>query len=290
MSKVYISSPARTAGIIEQYQFRFQKKFGQNFLIDDHIIEKILDAAEIGDEDVVVEIGPGIGTLTERLLERAYHVLAVEIDSNLIPILEETLSSYSNKTIINADVLKVDLRGEVEKIKPGAKIKVVANLPYYITTPIVMELLEGDVDFSSITIMIQKEVADRMCVGPGTKDYGALSLAVQYYCKPEFITMVSRHCFMPAPNVDSAVITLKKYENKPVQAKDEKFLFQVIKASFAQRRKTLANGIGNAADLPISKQKAMEVLASLGMNESIRGETLTLEEFARLSDALKEQI
>ena len=290
MSKVYISSPARTAGIIEQYQFRFQKKFGQNFLIDDHIIEKILDAAEIGDEDVVVEIGPAIGTLTERLLERAYHVLAVEIDSNLIPILEETLSSYSNKTILNADVLKVDLRGEVEKIKPGAKIKVVANLPYYITTPIVMELLEGDVDFSSITIMIQKEVADRMCVGPGTKDYGALSLAVQYYCKPEFITMVSRHCFMPAPNVDSAVITLKKYENKPVQAKDEKFLFQVIKASFAQRRKTLANGIGNAADLPISKQKAMEVLASLGMNESIRGETLTLEEFARLSDALKEQI
>ncbi len=290
MSKVYISSPARTAGIIEQYQFRFQKKFGQNFLIDDHIIEKILDAAEIGDEDVVVEIGPGIGTLTERLLERAYHVLAVEIDSNLIPILEETLSSYSNKTILNADVLKVDLRGEVEKIKPGAKIKVVANLPYYITTPIVMELLEGDVDFSSIIIMIQKEVADRMCVGPGTKDYGALSLAVQYYCKPEFITMVSRHCFMPAPNVDSAVITLKKYENKPVQAKDEKFLFQVIKASFAQRRKTLANGIGNAADLPISKQKAMEVLASLGMNESIRGETLTLEEFARLSDALKEQI
>ena len=290
MSKIYISSPARTAGIIEQYQFRFQKKFGQNFLIDDHIIEKIIDAAEIGPEDVVVEIGPGIGTLTERLLERAYHVLAVEIDTNLIPILEETLSPFSNKTILNADVLKVDLRAEVEKIKPGAKIKVVANLPYYITTPIVMELLEGDVDFSSITIMIQKEVADRMSVGPGTKDYGALSLAVQYYCKPEFVTVVSRHCFMPEPNVDSAVITLKKYDEKPIRVSDDKFMFRVIRASFAQRRKTLANGIGNAADLPISKQQTMEVLASLGMNESIRGETLTLEEFARLSDALKKLV
>lgn len=290
MSNLHISNPARTAGIIEKYNFRFQKKFGQNFLIDDHILEQILDAAEIGPKDVVVEVGPGIGTLTERLCERAKHVLAVEIDSNLIPILEETLSPFQNKTILNADILKIDVKEEVNKICKDATIKVVANLPYYITTPIVMGLLEGEVPLSSITIMIQKEVADRMRVGPGTKDYGALSLAVQYYCDPELVTIVSRHCFMPAPNVDSAVICLRKHEKPPVNVEQPKFMFQVIKASFAQRRKTLANGIGNAADIPITKQQTMEVLRSLGWNESLRGETLTLEEFAILSDALYKRI
>ena len=249
-----------------------------------------------------MEVGPGIGTLTERLCERAKHVLAVEIDSNLIPILEETLSTFQNKTILNADILKIDVKEEVNKICKDAEIKVVANLPYYITTPIVMGLLEGDVamevatevvdsvPLSSITIMIQKEVADRMRVGPGTKDYGALSLAVQYYCDPELVTIVSRHCFMPAPNVDSAVICLRKHEKPPVNVEQPKFMFQVIKASFAQRRKTLANGIGNAADIPITKQQTMEVLRSLGWNESLRGETLTLEEFAILSDALYKRI
>ena len=286
MSSIPISNPARTAGIIEKYNFRFQKKFGQNFLIDDHILEQIVDAAEIGPEDVVVEVGPGIGSLTEWLCQRAKHVLAVEIDSNLIPILEDTLSPYPNKTIINDDILKLDIKKEVEKIAKDAEIKVVANLPYYITTPIVMGLLENEVPLSSITIMIQKEVADRMRVGPGTKDYGALSLAVQYYCEPRLVTIVSRHCFMPEPNVDSAVICLKKHENPPVSVDNSRFMFRVIKASFAQRRKTLANGIGNAADLPITKQQTMEVLRDLGWNESLRGETLTLEEFATLSDAL----
>lgn len=290
MNSIPISNPARTAGIIEKYKFRFQKKFGQNFLIDDHILEQIVDAAEIGPNDVVVEVGPGIGSLTERLCQRAKHVLAVEIDSNLIPILEETLSPYSNKTILNADVLKIDIKKEVEKIAKDAEIKVVANLPYYITTPIVMGLLEGEVPLSSITIMIQKEVADRMRVGPGTKDYGALSLAVQYYCEPRLVTIVSRHCFMPAPNVDSAVICLKRHDHPPINVENPKFMFQVIKASFAQRRKTLANGIGNASDIPISKQQTMEILKSLGWNESLRGETLTLEEFAKLSDALHKLI
>lgn len=290
MSNIPISNPARTAGIIEKYKFRFQKKFGQNFLIDEHILESIVDAAEITENDVVVEVGPGIGSLTERLCQRAKHVLAVEIDSNLIPILEETLAPYPNKTILNADVLKVDILSEVQKIDKNAEIKVVANLPYYITTPIVMGLLEGEVPLSSITIMIQKEVADRMRVGPGSKDYGALSLAVQYYSEPKLITTVSRNCFMPAPNVDSAVICLKRHTTPPVEVIDSKFMFRVIKASFAQRRKTLANGIGNASDLPITKQQTMEVLKSLGMNESLRGETLTLEEFAKVSDALYQLI
>ena len=286
MSELRLSNPARLAGIIEQYNFRFQKKFGQNFLTDDHILEEILDAADVQKEDFVVEVGPGVGTLTERLCERAGHVLAVEIDTKLIPILQDTLRKWDNLTILNADILKTDIGAYATEIFPGAPIKVVANLPYYITTPIVMDLLESDLPFSSITIMIQKEVAERMQTSPGTKDYGALSLAVQYYTEPEYVTTVSRNCFMPHPNVDSAVICLHRREKPAVEVKDPAFLFRLIRASFSQRRKTLVNGIGNAPDLPVTKQQAMDALRSLGWNENLRGETLTLSEFAQLADKL----
>ncbi len=274
-----------TADIIERHRFDFRKKFGQNFLIDNNILEKIIEAAQITKDDCVLEIGPGIGTLTQRLAEEAGEVIAVEIDKNLIPILNETLADYDNVTIINDDILKVDINKIVEE-RGERPVKVVANLPYYITTPIIMTLFEKHVPLHSVTIMVQKEVADRMKVGPGTKDYGALSLAVQYYAKPEIVTKVPAACFMPRPNVDSAVIRLTRYEDTPVKADDEAWLFAVIRASFNQRRKTLANGLANAGNLSINRQQVEETLAEMGLPTSVRGETLTLEQFSELANRL----
>ena len=275
-----------TAEVIQKYQFDFRKKFGQNFLIDNHILEKIIEAAELTRDDYVLEIGPGIGTMTQRLAEEAGEVIAVEIDKNLIPILNETLADYDNVTVLNEDILKVDIHKIVEE-HGGRPVKVVANLPYYITTPIIMALFESHVPLRSVTIMVQKEVADRMCVGPGTKEYGALSLAVQYYAKPEIITKVPAACFMPRPNVDSTVIRLTRYEKPPVEARDEAWLFAIIRAAFNQRRKTLANGIANAATVNVNRQQVEAVLAEMGLPAMIRGETLTLEQFAILSDRLR---
>lgn len=285
-----LGNPTGTIEVLKKYNFNFQKRFGQNFLIDSNILEKIVSAAEVTKEDCVLEIGPGIGTMTQYLAENAREVIAVEIDKSLIPILEDTLSSYNNVTVINEDILKVDIPKLVEEKNQGRPIKVVANLPYYITTPIIMCLFESHVPLKSITIMIQKEVADRMQVGPGTKDYGALSLAVQYYAKPEVVAYVSPECFIPKPNVGSAVIRLDRYTESPVQADDEEFMFKVIRAAFNQRRKTLANGLGNAPDLPISRAQAAEALEELGFGASIRGEALTLEEFARLSNYLRSKL
>lgn len=281
-----LGNPTGTIEVLKKYHFNFQKRYGQNFLIDSHILEKIIGSAEITKEDCVLEIGPGIGTMTQYLAESAREVIAVEIDKSLIPILGDTLSPYNNVTVINEDILKVDIRKLVEEKNQGKPIKVVANLPYYITTPIIMGLFESHVPLKSITIMVQKEVADRMQVGPGTKDYGALSLAVQYYAKPKVITYVSPECFIPKPNVGSAVICLERYEESPVKVEDEGFLFRVIRAAFNQRRKTLANGLGNASDLDVTRAQATEALEALGFSPSIRGEALTLEEFAKLSNYL----
>ncbi len=275
-----------TAEIIEKYHFSFQKKFGQNFLVDSSILDRIIESAQITKEDCVLEIGPGIGTMTQRLAEEAGAVVAVEIDKNLLPVLEDTLSAYENVTVINADILKLDLNRIVEEHNGGRPVKVVANLPYYITTPIIMALFEKKVPLHSVTIMVQKEVADRMRVGPGTKDYGALSLAVQYYAKPEIVTKVPAGCFMPKPNVDSAVIRLTRYEKPPVEVEDETWLFAVIRASFNQRRKTLANGLANAGYPGIGRRQVEEVLSAMGLAAAVRGETLTLEQFAELSDRL----
>lgn len=283
----YLSDPKETIAVLQRYNFNFQKKFGQNFLIDGHVIEKIIAAAGIGKEDVVLEIGPGIGTLTQRLCEAAGDVVAVEIDRNLIPILTgDTCKDYANLQIISGDIMKTDIP---ELLRPFGKrpVKVVANLPYYITTPILMKLLEDRLPIESITVMVQKEVAERMETGPGTKDYGALSLAVQYYSEPYLAANVPANCFMPRPNVGSAVIRLTIHETPPVQVKDEKHMFALIRASFNQRRKTLVNGIGNAAELPYSKEQVAAALTKLGMSETIRGEALTLSEFAALSDALQ---
>lgn len=281
-----LGNTKNTAEIIQKYRFHFQKKFGQNFLIDNNILDKIIGSAEITKEDCVLEIGPGIGTMTQYLAEEAREVIAVEIDKNLIPILEETLSGYDNVSIINEDILKVDINRIVQERNDGKPIKVVANLPYYITTPIIMALFESHVPLQSVTIMVQKEVADRMQVGPGTKEYGALSLAVQYYAKPEIITRVPAACFMPRPNVDSTVIRLSRYENPRVPAADEKYLFAVIRASFNQRRKTLANGLSNAANLGVKRKVVEETLEEMGLSAMVRGEALTLEQFAELSDRL----
>lgn len=281
-----LGSGKNTAEIIQKYQFNFQKKFGQNFLIDSNILNKIVQSAEVTKEDCVLEIGPGIGTMTQYLAEAAREVVAVEIDKNLIPILKDTLSAYNNVTVINEDILKVDLNQIVQDKNGGRPIKVVANLPYYITTPIIMGLFENHVPLKSITIMVQKEVADRMQVGPGTKDYGALSLAVQYYAKPEIITRVPASCFMPRPNVDSTVIRLERYEEPPVSVKDEKYLFAVIRASFNQRRKTLANGLTNAGNLGVNRQLVEEALTQMGLSATARGEALTLSQFAELSNYL----
>ena len=279
--------PQNTIEVLQKHKFNFQKKFGQNFLIDTHVLERIMDAAEITKEDCVVEIGPGIGTMTQYLAERAGEVVAVEIDKNLIPILKETLADYDNVTVINEDILKVDLNQIVQEKNGGKPVKVVANLPYYITTPIIMGLFENRVPLKSITIMVQKEVADRMQVGPGTKDYGALSLAVQYYAKPEIVANVPPNCFIPRPNVGSAVIKLARYEQPPVMVKDEKFMFSLIRASFNQRRKTLVNGLTNAQNLSVSKEKVAAALEEMQLSPTVRGEALTLEQFARLSDLIK---
>lgn len=285
-----LGSPTGTIEILKKYHFIFQKRYGQNFLIDHNILEKIVESAQITKEDCVLEIGPGIGTMTQYLAEKAGEVIAVEIDKSLIPILEDTLSPYDNVTVINEDILKVDIHKLVQERNGGRPVKVAANLPYYITTPIIMGLFESHVPLQSITIMVQKEVADRMQTGPGTKDYGALSLAVQYYARPEVIAYVSPACFIPKPNVGSAVIRLEKYETPPVKTEDEGFLFSVIRAAFNQRRKTLANGLGNAAELGVSKEQAQEALLEMGLSPAVRGEALTLFEFASLSNALYQKI
>lgn len=284
-----LGNPTGTAEILKKYNFHFQKRYGQNFLIDGNILEKIIEAAEITKEDFVLEIGPGIGTMTQYLAEHAREVAAVEIDKSLIPILADTLSSYDNVTVINEDILKVDIAALAKEKNDGRPIKVVANLPYYITTPIIMGLFESRVPLESITIMVQKEVADRMQVGPGTKDYGALSLAVQYYAKPETVATVSPECFIPKPNVGSAVIRLTRYEQPPVQAEDERFLFAIIRASFQQRRKTLANGLSHAPELSLTRETVEEALREIGLSVTIRGEALTLQQFAHLSNLLRQK-
>lgn len=276
--------PQNTIAVLQKYHFNFQKKFGQNFLIDTHVLEKIIEASGITKDDFVLEIGPGIGTMTQYLCENAREVVAVEIDNNLIPILADTLSAYDNVTVINEDILKVDINKLAEEKNAGRPIKVVANLPYYITTPIIMGLFESHVPIDSITIMVQKEVADRMQVGPGTKDYGALSLAVQYYAKPEIIANVPPNCFMPRPNVGSAVIRLTRHSEVPVQVDDEKLMFKIIRASFNQRRKTLANGLNNSPEIHLSKETIQESIEELGVPVTIRGEALTLEQFAAFSN------
>lgn len=283
-----LSNPQKTIEIIKKYEFAFQKKFGQNFLIDGHVLDKIIAAAQITAQDCVVEIGPGIGTLTQYLAEAAREVIAVEIDRMLIPILEDTLSPYQNVTVINQDILKVDLEALVREHNGGRPVKVVANLPYYITTPIIMGLFEKHVPISSITVMVQKEVAQRMQAGPGTKDYGALSLAVQYYAVPYLAANVPPNCFMPRPKIGSAVIRLTCHTQPPVQAKDEALLFGLIRASFNQRRKTLVNGLRNDPKLPYSREQVLAALREMGLSENVRGEALTLEQFARLSDLLGE--
>lgn len=283
-----LSNPQKTIEVLQKYNFSFQKKFGQNFLIDPHVLDKIIAAAEITKDDFVLEIGPGIGTLTQYLAEAAREVVAVEIDSTLIPILEDTLSAYDNVSVINEDVLKVDLRKLAEERNGGKPIKVVANLPYYITTPIIMRLFESHVPLKSLTVMVQKEVALRMQAGPGTKDYGALSLAVQYYASPYLAANVPPNCFMPRPNVGSAVIRLTRFGETPVQVKDEKLLFRLIRASFNQRRKTLQNGLVNSQELDFTKEQVAAAIATLGVSPSVRGEALTLEQFAALANALSE--
>lgn len=281
--------PSNTLKILEKYNFNFQKKYGQNFLIDTNVLEGIVKGAGITKEDCVLEIGPGIGTMTQYLCESAGFVVAVEIDKNLIPILNETLSDYDNKIIINEDVLKVDINALAEKYNNGKPIKVVANLPYYITTPIIMGLFESHVPLESITVMVQKEVAERMQVGPGTKDYGALSLAVQYYSLPEVLMIVSANCFIPRPNVDSAVIRLTSHKENPVKVLDESFMFELIRASFNQRRKTMVNGLTNAGINGVTKERVLKALEVMDLTPSVRGETLTLAQFGKLSDLLKSE-
>lgn len=289
MSGPTLGNPQKTIEVLQKYDFTFQKKFGQNFLIDTHVLDKIISAAHITKEDMVLEIGPGIGTMTQYLAEAAGKVIAVEIDKNLIPILSDTLSEYQNVRIINEDVLKLDLRKLADEENGGKAIKVVANLPYYITTPIIMGLFENHVPVESITVMVQKEVADRMQTGPGSKDYGALSLAVQYYAEPYIVANVPLNCFMPRPKVGSAVIRLTRHKEPPVEVKDEKLMFDIIRASFNQRRKTLANGLNNSDKITCSKEIITEAIEKLGKGPSVRGEALSLQEFASLSNDIFER-
>ena len=284
MTAPYLGNPKRTIEVLQKYDFVFQKKFGQNFLIDTHVLDKIISAAEITKEDFVLEIGPGIGTMTQYLACAAREVVAVEIDKALIPILEDTLQDYSNVTVLNEDILKVDIKKLADEHNNGKPIKVVANLPYYITTPIIMGLFESHVPVSSITVMVQKEVADRMQTGPGSKEYGALSLAVQYYAEPKIVANVPPNCFMPRPKVGSAVICLTRHQNPPVTTLDEKLMFRLIRASFNQRRKTLSNSLKNSQELPYSREEVEAAITECGLPLNIRGEALTLEQFARLSD------
>ena len=284
-----LGNPQNTIEVLQKYNFNFQKKFGQNFLIDEHVLDKIIRAAEITKDDYVLEIGPGIGTMTQYLACAAREV-TVEIDRALIPILEDTLKEYDNVSIINEDILKVDIAALAKEKNGGRPIKVVANLPYYITTPIIMGLFESHVPLESITVMVQKEVADRMQVGPGTKDYGALSLAVQYYAEPYIVANVPPNCFMPRPAVGSAVIRLTRHQKPPVEVMDEKLMFRLIRASFNQRRKTLANGLKNSGELNLSKEVITAAIEKLGKGSSVRGEALDLEEFARLTNIIKEEM
>ena len=286
MKQPTLGNPQNTIEVLQKYQFTFQKKFGQNFLIDTHVLDKVIRAAEITKDDMVLEIGPGIGTMTQYLSCAAGKVTAVEIDKTLIPILEDTLEGFENVTVLNEDILKVDIARLVEEQNGGRPIKVVANLPYYITTPIIMGLFEQQVPVKSITVMVQKEVADRMQTGPGSKDYGALSLAVQYYAKPYIVANVPPNCFIPRPKVGSAVIRLERYEKPPVQVEDEKLMFRLIRASFNQRRKTLANGLKNSPELFYGKEEIEQAIQELGRGATIRGEALSLEEFAALSNIL----
>lgn len=279
-----LDNPQKTIEMIKKYQFAFQKKLGQNFLIDPHVLDKIINAAQITKEDCVLEIGPGIGVMTQRLAELARHVVTVEIDKNLIPILEETLQGYDNITLINQDIMKVDINELVDAYNGGTAIKVVANLPYYITTPIIMRLFESHVPVDNITVMVQKEVADRMQVGPGSKDYGALSLAVQYYAEPYIVANVPPNCFIPRPNVGSAVIRLTRHRNPAVETKNPELMFRIIRASFNQRRKTLQNGLNNSPELSYSKEMIAQAIDSLGVPPLVRGESLTLKQFAQLAD------
>lgn len=285
-----LGNPQNTIEVLQKYRFNFQKKFGQNFLIDTHVLDKIIDASGVKEADFVLEIGPGIGTMTQYLCERAREVVAVEIDKNLIPILSDTLKNYSNVTVINEDILKLDICKLAEEKNQGKPIKVVANLPYYITTPIIMGLFESHVPIDSITIMVQKEVAERMQEKPGSKEYGALSLAVQYYAKPEIVANVPPNCFMPRPNVGSAVIRLTRHEKPPVEVEDEKLMFRIIRASFNQRRKTLANGLNNSPEIHLPKEVIQESIVSLGVPENIRGEALSLEQFAELSNEIGQRM
>ena len=289
MAVPYLGNSKNTIEVLQKYDFVFQKKFGQNFLIDSHVLDKIVSAAGITKDDFVLEIGPGIGTMTQYLAASARKVFAVEIDKALIPILEDTLKEFDNVQVINQDILKVDIKTLAEEHNDGKPIKVVANLPYYITTPIIMGLFESQVPIDSITVMVQKEVADRMKVGPGTKDYGALSLAVQYYAEPYIVANVPPNCFMPRPKVGSAVIRLTRHEKPPVEVADEKLMFRLIRASFNQRRKTLANGLNNSPELSYSKEEIQQTIEKCGFKAGIRGEALTLEDFAKLANAFSEK-
>ncbi len=284
----YLGNPGNTIAALQKYNFNFQKKYGQNFLIDTHVLDKIIRESKIDKDDFVLEIGPGIGTMTQYLCESAGRVVAVEIDKNLIPILHETLKEYDNVEIINEDILKLDLMSLIRQNGIQKPMKVVANLPYYITTPIIMGLLEKHMPIESMTVMVQKEVAERMQAGPGIKDYGALSLAVQYYTRPQIVANVPPNCFMPRPKVGSAVIRLTRHKKPPVETKDEQLMFRLIRASFNQRRKTLANGLSNAGDLHFTKEQIQRAILELGEPAAVRGETLTLEQFARLTDILKQ--
>ena len=289
MAVPYLGNSKNTIEVLQKYDFVFQKKFGQNFLIDSHVLDKIVSAAGITKDDFVLEIGPGIGTMTQYLAASARKVFAVEIDKALIPILEDTLKEFDNVQVINQDILKVDIKKLAEEHNDGKPIKVVANLPYYITTPIIMGLFESQVPIDSITVMVQKEVADRMKVGPGTKDYGALSLAVQYYAEPYIVANVPPNCFMPRPKVGSAVIRLTRHEKPPVEVADEKLMFRLIRASFNQRRKTLANGLNNSPELSYSKEEIQQTIEKWGFKAGIRGEALTLKDFAKLANAFSEK-
>ena len=286
MTRPYLGNPKYTIEVLQKYGFVFQKRFGQNFLIDTRVLDRIIEASEITKDDFVLEIGPGIGTMTQYLADAAREVTAVEIDDALIPILQDTLKEWDNVSVIHGDILKTDIRKIADEKNQGRPIKVVANLPYYITTPIIMALFEQHVPLANVTVMVQKEVAARMKSGPGSKDYGALSLAVQYYAEPYIVANVPCNCFMPRPNVDSAVIRLTRYEEPPVQVKDEKMLFKIIRASFNQRRKTLQNGLNNSSELNFTKDQIAAAIAEAGFSPSVRGEALTLEQFAKLTDIL----
>ena len=286
MTDPFLGNPQNTIAVLQKYHFNFQKKFGQNFLIDTHVLDKIIRAAEITKDDFVLEIGPGIGTMTQYLAQAAREVVAVEIDKALIPILQDTLSGFPNAEVIQDDILKVDIAELAAERTGGRPIKVVANLPYYITTPIIMSLFEHDVPLALVTVMVQKEVAERMQAGPGSKDYGALSLAVQYYADPYIVANVPPNCFMPRPNVGSAVIRLTRHKVPPVQVEDEKLMFQMIRASFNQRRKTLVNGLNHSPEMTLTKEQITKAVEGLGKGAGVRGEALTLEEFAKLSNTI----